>query len=118
MPRVRSRISDLFTLFLLFILFFPTRGQSARGMVEPVPEPEQAALARKILDGYCGQRQALAAPKLRVLYFTPSDRDPEPRYRERLPAIMEDIQAFYRDGMTRAGSGRRRLNSTGMRPEK
>ena len=94
-----------FTPFPLFILLLLTCAPFARGTVEPVPEPQQPALARKILDAYCGQRQALVPPKLRVLYFTPSDRDPEPRYGERLSAIIEDIQAFYRDGMTRDGFG-------------
>ncbi|HWI58399.1 MAG TPA: NPCBM/NEW2 domain-containing protein, partial [Bacillota bacterium] len=42
---------------------------------------------------------------LHLVYFTPADREPLPRYRERLEAILEDIRAFYREGMERAGFG-------------
>ncbi len=73
--------------------------------VDPIPESEQGPLALKLLDAYHGTRPATSPKKLHVVYFTPSDRDPEPRYRERLDTIMEDIRAFYRDGMARAGFG-------------
>ncbi len=73
--------------------------------VDPVPESQQAALAQKILDAYHGTRPAVAPKKLHIVYFTPADRDPEPRYQERLDPIMEDIRSFYRDGMVRAGFG-------------
>jgi hypothetical protein len=36
---------------------------------------------------------------LRVVYFHPADRDPLPEYQERLDRIMEDVSAFYRDGL-------------------
>lgn len=86
----------------LIAAFLPVQGAE---VLAPVPEAQQAALARKILDGYGGGQPAAPAPKLHVAYFTPSDREPEPRYRERLQAIMEDIQSFYRDGMAGAGYG-------------
>lgn len=73
--------------------------------VDPIPESEQAALALRIIDAYHGKRPATPPKKLHIVYFTPSDRDPEPRYQERLTAIMEDIQTFYRDGMVRVGFG-------------
>src|SRR6185503_2443410 len=75
--------------------------------VDPVPESEQGALAVKMLDAYHGTNTTASPRKLHIIYFTPSDRDPEPRYRERLDAIMEDIRAFYRDGMAQAGFGPR-----------
>ena len=75
--------------------------------VDPIPEPQQAALAAKILEAYHGTRPADSPKKLHVVYFTPADRDPEPRYQERLDAIMEDIRAFYRDEMEKAGFGPR-----------
>jgi hypothetical protein len=77
---------------------------SARA-VDPIPEAQQAALATQILNAYHETHIGTAPRKLQVVYFTPSDRDPEPLYRERLEAILEDIRAFYRDGMTQAGFG-------------
>src|SRR5690349_13044002 len=73
--------------------------------VDPVPEPQQAALALKLLTAYEGTQPTATSKKLHVVYFTPADREPEARYRERLEAILEDIRAFYRDGMERAGFG-------------
>jgi hypothetical protein len=73
--------------------------------VDPIPEPEQSPLALKILDAYHGARLTSSSKKLHVVYFTPSDRDPEPHYRERLSAIVEDIRTFYRAGMVQAGFG-------------
>lgn len=73
--------------------------------VDPIPEFQQGPLAMRILDAYHGTLSARSSKKLHIIYFTPSDRDPEARYRERLDAILEDIRAFYRDGMDRAGLG-------------
>ena len=73
--------------------------------VDSIPESQQAALARKILDDYRGTNAVVTVKKLHVIYFTPADRAPEPHYQERLDAMLEDIRAFYRDGMVRAGFG-------------
>ena len=75
--------------------------------VAPVPEAEQAALALKVIDGFHGERPATPPKVLHVVYFTPADREPVPRYQERLGAILEDIRAFYRDEMQRHGFGPR-----------
>jgi len=72
---------------------------------DPIPESQQAALALKIIDVYDGPRPAEPPKKLHVVYFTPSDREPAANYQERLEAILEDIRAFYRDGMERLGFG-------------
>jgi hypothetical protein len=40
---------------------------------------------------------------LRVVYFTPSDRDPLGNYEERLDRILNDVSDFYRDGFRRLG---------------
>lgn len=42
---------------------------------------------------------------LRVVYFNPSDREPEPNYRDRLDRVMTDIQGFYAQGMAARGYG-------------
>jgi hypothetical protein len=73
--------------------------------VVPIPEADQAAQALKIIATYQGTRPAHPAKKLYVVYFTPSDRAPEPLYYERLTAMLKDIQSFYRDGMKRCGFG-------------
>ncbi|HWQ91496.1 MAG TPA: NPCBM/NEW2 domain-containing protein [Clostridia bacterium] len=75
--------------------------------VDPVPESEQATQARKIIDAYHGTRPADPPRKLHVVYFTPADREPADNYETRLNAILEDIRAFYRDGMDRLGFGPR-----------
>ena len=75
--------------------------------VEPIPESEQAAPALKVIEAYHGPRPANPPRKLHVVYFTPAGREPEQRYRERLEPILEDIRAFYRDGMEQAGFGPR-----------
>lgn len=75
--------------------------------VAPLPEAEQATLALKVLDAFHGPRPARPPKLLRVVYFTPADRDPVPRYRERLTAVLEDIRAFYRDELARQGFGPR-----------
>ena len=73
--------------------------------VVPVPESEQAAPALKLIDAYHGARAAAPPKKLRVVYFTPGDREPVPKYEQRLEAILEDIRAFYRSEMERQGFG-------------
>ena len=73
--------------------------------IEPIPEAQQAALALKIIDAYHAPRPAQPPKKLHLVYFTPADREPAANYPERLDAILEDIRAFYRDGMERLGFG-------------
>ncbi len=74
-------------------------------VIAPLPETEQATLALKVLDAFHGQRAARPPKLLRVVYFTPADREPVPRYQERLTAIMADIGAFYQEELTRHGFG-------------
>ncbi|HEX4122322.1 MAG TPA: NPCBM/NEW2 domain-containing protein [Verrucomicrobiae bacterium] len=80
---------------------------AARSGVLPIAEDQQAALALKIIDAYDNPRPASPPRKLHIFYFTPSDRDPAPQYEQRLGAIMEDIDDFYRDGMDRLSFGRK-----------
>ena len=87
---------------LLALLEF---AQPARAAVVPVPESQQAALALKIISAYDGKAPATPHKVLRVTYFTPADRDPIPKYQERLEAILEDLRTFYRSEMERHGFG-------------
>ena len=95
---------------LVILVFWLLGCLSAKPGIDPVPESAQAAAALKIIDAYHGARPAIPPKLLHVVYFTPSDRDPAPRYRERLNAILEDIRAFYRDGMVRCGFGPETFN--------
>ena len=95
---------------LLVSIFWLLICLSAKPGIDPLPESAQAAAALKIIDAYHGARPAIPPKLLHVVYFTPSDRDPAPRYRERLNAILEDIRAFYRDGMIRCGFGPETFN--------
>ena len=78
---------------------------AAESNVVPIPESAQAALAQKIIEAYQGSQPTSPPKRLRIVYFTPSDRAPAPEYEQRLGAIMEDIHDFYRDGMKRLGFG-------------
>ena len=87
------------------IVLWLSVSSAAAAPVAPIPEAEQAAQALRILDAYHGRRPANPPKKLHLVYFTPADREPAARYEERLQAILEDVQAFYRDGMERLGFG-------------
>ncbi len=89
----------------LAIALWLMAGSIALAEIAPIPESAQAALALKIIDAYQNPRPADPPRKLRIVYYTPADREPELDYPQRLEAIMEDIRGFYRDGMERNGFG-------------
>lgn len=91
---------------LLILLTLWLAGSLAvKAEITPLPESEQAAQALKILKTYDGASVGKPPKKLYVAYFTPADREPAANYQQRLTAIMEDIQAFYRHGMEQDGFG-------------
>ena len=65
--------------------------------------------ARTILDAWQAKDPQRAEKKMHIVYWTPSDREPAPRYRERLGAILEDIRDFYAKEMKRLGFGPRTI---------
>ena len=72
------------------------------------PEAEIAAKvpkAKAILDAWQAKNPVRAEKKVHIVYWTPSDREPAPRYEERLGTIMEDIRGFYAREMKRLGFG-------------
>jgi hypothetical protein len=91
-------------LFVNFVLA-TTLSFSTPATVAPVAESDQAAKALKIIDAYDGTRPETPPKKLHIVYFTPSDREAAANYEQRLNAILEDIQSFYRDNMQRLGFG-------------
>lgn len=69
----------------------------------------QAPAALAILDGWQKQQPERAERTLHVVLWTPKDREPAPRYRERLSAIFEETRAFYAREMERNGLGPRTI---------
>ena len=70
----------------------------------------QVPIARRILDTWQADQPEKAQRKLHVVLWTPADREPAPQYRERLSAILHDIQDFYASEMRRIGFGVRTLH--------
>lgn len=64
---------------------------------------EQAPRARAILEAWEKTNPVRGDRILRIVYWTPADREPAPRFRERLSEIMLDIQAWYGREMARNG---------------
>jgi hypothetical protein len=79
-------------------------GDSARAEIAP-----KVQAARAILDGWQSKDPEKGDRKLHIVYWTPADREPAPRYRERLSKILEDIRKFYAREMERIGFGPRTL---------
>ena len=69
----------------------------------------KVAAARAILDPWVAAHPETAQRKVHLVLWTPRDRNPDPRYRERLSAIFKDIQSFYAREMTRLGFGPRTI---------
>lgn len=70
----------------------------------------QVPAAKAILDGWQAQNPEREQRKLHIVLWTPSDREPAPRYKERLTAILHDIRDFYAREMFRIGFGPRTLH--------
>ncbi|WP_038165542.1 NPCBM/NEW2 domain-containing protein [Verrucomicrobium sp. BvORR106] len=69
----------------------------------------QVPAARKILDTWQADQPQKEERYLHLVYWTPKDREPAPRYRERLTKILGHIQAFYAREMERNGLGPRTI---------
>lgn len=84
---------------------------SAPATLTPQQEiDQQSPAALEILKKWQNDHPERAKRTLHIIYWTPADRDPQPRYRERLTAIMLDIQNFYRTEMKRNGFGPLSIN--------
>jgi hypothetical protein len=66
----------------------------------------QVPSARKVIDAYHADAPA-SDRTLHIVYWTPADREPQPRYRERLSRVLFHIRDFYRSEMDRLGFGKR-----------
>ncbi len=65
-------------------------------------------LALGLTSSMFGQESTAAtSPVLRVVYFSPSDRQPEPDRVERLDRVLTEVQRFFREGMQQQKLGER-----------
>jgi len=70
---------------------------------------KEAAAARAILDKWHAENPRKSERTLHLVYWTPSDREPAPAYRERLHRILEHIRDYYAKEMERIGFGPRTI---------
>ena len=70
---------------------------------------DQVPKALAILNKWHATDALSADRRLHLIYWTPADREPAPRYRERLSKIFLDIQTYYRSEMKRMGFGERTI---------
>jgi hypothetical protein len=68
-------------------------------------EPTEADLgrARAVLQTWENEEPQKSPRVMRIVYWSPSDREPQPEYRARLTRVMLDIQQFYRREMASWG---------------
>jgi hypothetical protein len=92
-------LSSLFSMGTSF-----ARGESPQEIIA-----QQVPAALQVLDAYHTQNPVPSTRTLHVVYWTPSDRDPQPQYRERLTRTLFDIREFYRREMKRLGFGERTI---------
>lgn len=98
-------------------LLFLAACHTAAPQPPPAPPPavnqgcqEIAAQVTKALDAYWAKTPDQGAlPPLRLVYFVASDRDPLPRYQERITGWFDDFQEFFRSEFARNGYAPRDL---------
>jgi NPCBM/NEW2 domain len=78
----------------------------------PAPVPAGVDLARAVTltKAWEDDQPKREARLLRVVYWTPADREPAPGYRERLTRVMRYTQEFYASQMASYGFGRKTVN--------
>lgn len=97
-------------LLLLFMLVAPWVVIHSAGAAESGPvvkktlragEPTEADLgrARAVLEAWENDQPQKGPRVMRIVYWSPADREPQPEHRARLTRVMQDIQQFYRREM-------------------
>ncbi len=68
-------------------------------------EPTEADLgrARSVLSAWENEEPVKGPRVMRIVYWSPADREPQPEFRARLTRVMQDIQQFYRREMASWG---------------
>jgi hypothetical protein len=100
--RVLVRVAGAAAVLLAVCVNAPSWGQSPRQLIA-----QQVPAALKILRAYHDPNPVPCRRTLHVVYWTPADREPAPKYRERLSRVLLDVQGFYRTEMQRLGLGER-----------
>jgi hypothetical protein len=98
--------SALIAAGLFHVLTAAPESPSTPGPRELLPgEPTRDDLtrARQRLEAWENTAAQKASRVMRVLYWTPADREPQPEFRARLTRVMQHIQAFYLREMTAWG---------------
>ncbi len=90
----------IFQITVLTML--PAAAQRSSAQQEITPK---VAAAKAILDPWLKENAKPGNRMLHLVLWSPSDREPAPQFRERLSAIMRDIQKFYAREMSRIGFG-------------
>ncbi len=83
---------------------------------EPVPllraEPDELMVreikaAKAYLEAWRAEGDVRGDRTMKIVYWTPADRDPAPGYAERLSRTLLAVQGFYGKEMKRLGLGER-----------
>lgn len=94
------------TLVLLAFITAPLRSVGSDEPNTAIAEiAPKVAAARAILDPWLADQPEPAQRKVHLVLWTPRDRAPAPRFRERLSGIFKDIQDYYARQMERLGFG-------------
>ncbi|MDB6071262.1 MAG: hypothetical protein JWL81_2433 [Verrucomicrobiales bacterium] len=67
------------------------------------PSAQDLARARGILEAWENADPDKSGRLMRVVYWTPADRDPQPDFRGRLTRVMTHVQEFYRSQLNAYG---------------
>ncbi|MDB5343613.1 MAG: hypothetical protein JWP89_1990 [Schlesneria sp.] len=91
-----------------WIVINPVKGAEAESIVKKTlraGEPTEADLqrARTVLSAWENEDSQKSPRVMRIVYWSPADREPQPEFRARLTRVMQDIQEFYRREMASWG---------------
>ncbi|NWK54916.1 NPCBM/NEW2 domain-containing protein [Verrucomicrobiaceae bacterium N1E253] len=66
---------------------------------------EKVPQAKKIIDSWKNASTKAEKRTVHVVYWSPADRQPAPKHRERLTRVMQEARKFYSNGMDKLGFG-------------
>lgn len=98
-------IVNAWALLLALSLSAATAGDPAKREALQREVSQQGKAASDILRAWQSKNPDHTERKLHIVYWSPKDRTPAPRYAERLSKILEDIRGFYSREMVRLGFG-------------
>ncbi|MHA3771180.1 NPCBM/NEW2 domain-containing protein [Verrucomicrobiota bacterium sgz303538] len=92
---------------LSFVVLLPVSGLLAGDPLADIREQVPQVASR--LTEFHGALPGNISRKLHIVYWTPSDREPQPQWRERLSRTFETVAGFYEGELKRLGLAARRL---------